>query len=73
MRRCTQCSPFSSCFWAEFSGSPLPSHGEHSLAYVLFATLAAVFIGGTVLVKHRANIGRLRRGEEKPVIFGKKK
>ena len=58
---------------AEFSGSPLPSHGEHSLAYVLFATLAAVFIGGTVLVKHRANIGRLRRGEEKPVIFGKKK
>ena len=60
-------------FLAEFSGSPLPSHGEHSLAYVLFATLAAVFIGGTVLVKHRANIGRLRRGEEKPVIFGKKK
>ena len=59
-------------FLAEFSGSPLPSHGEHSLAYVLFATLAAVFIGGTVLVKHRANIGRLRRGEEKPVIFGKR-
>ena len=60
-------------YLVEFSGSPLQNHGDHSLAYLLFATAASLFIGGTVLVKHRANIGRLRRGEEKPVAFGKKK
>ena len=40
---------------------------------LLFVTAAALFVGVTVLVKHRSNIGRLLRGEEKPVIFGKKK
>lgn len=57
----------------EFSGSPLPSHGNHTLAYVLFATAASLFVGLTVVVKHKSNIGRLRRGEEKPVILGKGK
>lgn len=57
----------------EFSGSPLPSHGNHSLAYVLFATAASLFVGLTVVVKHRSNIGRLRRGEEKPITLGKGK
>lgn len=46
-------------------------HG-HSLGYVVFVTGAAAFIGGLVLFMHRANIGRLLRGEEKPII-GKKK
>lgn len=45
-------------------------HG-HSLGYVLFATGVSAFIGGLVLFKHRANIGRLMRGEEKPIV-GKK-
>ncbi len=56
----------------EYSGSPLPVHGNHSLAYLLFATAASLFVGLTVVIKHKSNIGRLRRGEEKPVIFGKK-
>ena len=60
-------------FLVEFSGSPLESHGDHSLGYVLFATAASLFIGLTVLLKHRANIGRLLRGEEKPIAFGKGK
>lgn len=44
----------------------------HSLGYLLFITGASLFLGLLVLVKHRSNIGRLRRGEEKPVAFGKK-
>ena len=55
-------------FLVEYAGSPLPQHGDHSLAYLLFATVASLFIGLTVIVKHRANIGRLLRGEEKPII-----
>lgn len=60
-------------FLVEFSGSPLASHGDRSLAYVLFATAASLFIGLTVVVKHKANIGRLLRGEEKPITLGKGK
>ncbi|MGI6253996.1 MAG: glycerol-3-phosphate 1-O-acyltransferase PlsY [Acutalibacter sp.] len=60
-------------FLVEFAGSPLPQHGNHSLAYLLFATAASLFIGLTVIVKHRANIGRLLRGEEKPIILKKEK
>ena len=60
-------------YLVEFSGSPLPQHGEHSLAYLLFATAASLFIGLTVIVKHRANIGRLLRGEEKPIVLKKGK
>ena len=44
----------------------------HSLGYLLFITGASLFLGLLVLIKHRSNIGRLRRGEEKPVAFGKK-
>lgn len=43
-----------------------------SLGYLVFATGIAAFIGGLVLFKHRANIGRLLRGEEKPIIKAKK-
>ncbi len=43
-----------------------------SLGYLLFITGASLFLGLLVLVKHRSNIGRLRRGEEKPIAFGKK-
>lgn len=60
-------------FLVEFQGSPLPVHGDHSLACLLFATAASLFIGLTVVVKHKANIGRLLRGEEKPIISKGKK
>ena len=60
-------------FLVEFSGSPLANHGDRSLAYVLFGTAASLFIGLTVVVKHKANIGRLLRGEEKPITLGKGK
>lgn len=36
--------------------------------YLLAATGVSLFIGVLVLIKHRANIGRLIRGEEKPII-----
>lgn len=38
---------------------------------LLFATGISLFVGVLVLIKHRANIGRLLRGEEKPIV-GKK-
>lgn len=59
-------------FFFDFSGGPLAGEEGCSLYYLLFVTAAALFIGGTVLLKHRSNIGRLRRGEEKPVVLGKK-
>lgn len=39
--------------------------------YLLAVTGVSLFIGVLVLVKHRGNIGRLLRGEEKPIV-GKK-
>ena len=44
------------------------SRGFCGLEYLLFATGVSLFVGVLVLVKHRANIGRLMRGEEKPII-----
>ncbi len=42
--------------------------GAEKLAFV---TVMSLFIGALVLIKHGANIGRLLRGEEKPIV-GKK-
>lgn len=58
-------------FFLDYAGSPVGS-GSYGLEYLLFVTAASLFIGITVLVKHRSNIERLRRGEEKSVVFGKK-
>lgn len=44
-----------------------------SPGYLIFFTGVAAFIGGLVLFKHSANIGRLMRGEEKPIVGGKTK
>ena len=48
------------------------SRGFCQITYLLFATGLSLFIGALVLYKHRANIGRLMRGEEKPIIGSKK-
>ncbi len=58
-------------FFLDFSGSPLPNAGG-SLAYLLFVIVESLLVGILVLWRHRANIGRLRRGEEKPVTIGKR-
>lgn len=48
------------------------SKRECALLYLASVTAVALFIGGIVLWKHRSNIGRLRRGEERPITLGKK-
>lgn len=47
------------------------NRGFCTLWDLLFATGMSLFVGVLVLIKHRANIGRLVRGEEKPIV-GKK-
>lgn len=44
----------------------------YSLAYVIMSTVAALIIGVFVIVKHKENIGRLMRGEEKKITDKKK-
>lgn len=44
----------------------------YSLTYVLMSTAAALIISIFVIVKHKANIGRLLRGEEKKITAKKK-
>lgn len=60
-------------FFFDYTESPLKGNAGHSLSHLLFVTGASLFIGIVVLWKHRSNIARLRRGEEKPVVFRKKK
>jgi glycerol-3-phosphate acyltransferase PlsY len=43
----------------------------YSLTYVILSTLAALIIGVFVIVKHKENIGRLIRGEEKKITAKK--
>lgn len=47
------------------------SGGGYSLSYVILSTIAALVIGAFVLIKHKANIGRLIRGEEKKITAKK--
>ena len=44
---------------------------DYSLTYVIFSTAAALLIGGFVLVKHKENIKRLLKGEEKKITAKK--
>lgn len=44
----------------------------YSLSYVIISTSAALIIGVFVIVKHKENIGRLLRGEEKKITAKKK-
>lgn len=46
-------------------------NGDFSLAYVLLSTSAALVIGVFVIVKHKDNIKRLIRGEEKKITSKK--
>lgn len=44
---------------------------DYSLTYVIFSTAAALLIGIFVLVKHKENIKRLLKGEEKKITAKK--
>lgn len=48
------------------------SGSGYSLSYSLFSSAAALVIGIFVIVKHKENIGRLMRGEEKKITAKKK-
>lgn len=48
------------------------SNTGYTLDYVIFSTCAALLIGLFVIVKHKENIGRLIRGEEKKITAKKK-
>lgn len=63
---------FLSSFFLEYQGSPLQSNAGRSLFYLIFTVCCSLFVSVLVLWKHRANIGRLLRGEEKPIGAAKK-
>lgn len=46
--------------------------GDLTISYVAMATAVAALIGAVVTVKHRENIKRILKGEEKPISFKKK-
>ena len=43
--------------------------GGLPVLYVVMATLVAALIGATVIIKHRANIKRIRNGTESTISF----
>lgn len=47
------------------------SGAGYSLTYVILSTIAALIIGIFIVIKHKANIGRLLRGEEKKITAKK--
>ena len=47
--------------------------GGYSVGYVVTATAVAVIAGFAVIIKHKENIQRLLKGEEKPISFRKSK
>lgn len=49
----------------------MPSDGTISVGYVVLATAVSGLIGAIVIFKHRANIRRILKGEEKPISFKK--
>lgn len=46
--------------------------GGLPVLYVVMATLVAALIGATVIIKHRANIKRIRNGTESTISFKNK-
>lgn len=56
-------------FLFDYVNSPVVSGGTASMIYIILSTIAAAVIGGIVVLQHRENIKRLRRGEEKPLTF----
>ncbi|MDO4458609.1 MAG: glycerol-3-phosphate 1-O-acyltransferase PlsY [Clostridia bacterium] len=52
----------------DYTGSPLANHGDKSMLYLIAVTVISALIGGTVMFMHRANIGRLLAGTEKPIV-----
>lgn len=59
-------------YFFDYAGSPLPSHGNMGLAYLIAVTVVSAMTGLAVVVKHHSNIKRLVDGTEKPISFKKK-
>ena len=59
-------------FFFDYAGSPLASHGNMSLSYLVAVTLVSAMTGVVVILKHHSNIKRLMEGTEKPISFKKK-
>ena len=47
-------------------------NGRYSLYYLIFTVLVTLLVGVAVLIKHKSNIERLAKGEEKPVGSAKR-
>ena len=58
-------------FIATFFFDRIPYGNELSIGYVVLSTCAALIIGVFVTVKHKENIQRLLRGEEKKITAKK--
>ncbi len=56
-------------FFFDFSGSPLSSHGNLELWYLIAVTVISAMTGAAVVIKHKSNIKRLISGTEKPISF----
>ncbi len=58
---------------SEYAGKAAEAlSGGLPVLYVVMATLVAALIGATVIIKHRANIKRIRNGTESTISFKKK-
>ena len=56
-------------YFFDFSGSPLASHGNLELWYLVAVTVISAMTGAVVVIKHKSNIKRLINGTEKPISF----
>jgi glycerol-3-phosphate acyltransferase PlsY len=59
-------------YYFDYTNSPLQTHGEMPLWYIIAATVLSALTGWTIVVKHKANIKRLIEGTEKPISFKNK-
>lgn len=60
-------------FFFDCTLSPLKSHGDMSILYVVAVTFASTVLSAIIIIGHRSNIKRLLAGEEKPITFGDSK
>lgn len=55
----------------DYQNSPVSSHGEVTMNYLIAVTVISALTGAVVIIKHHSNIKRLIEGTEKPISFKK--